>query len=188
MSAPIPSIEPTVVTAGDTISWQKSLPDYPADGGWVLSYALLGSAGKIAINASASGADHLVSISATTSAGYVAGVYAWQSYVTHATSGRVSVGSGSITVNANYAAISAATDTRSHAKKVLDAIEAIIEGRASSGDQELTIDGTRLVKMTVEQLLALRSKYLYWYEQEKVAERAANGKAGRPKIMVRFTS
>jgi len=187
MSASIPTIEPTTVTAGDTLTWKKSLSDYPADSGWSLSYALLGSAGKIAINASASGADHLVSVSATTSAGYAAGVYAWQSYVTHATSGRVMVGSGTIEVLANFAAISTATDTRSHAKTVLDAIEAIIEGRASTGDQELTIDGTRLVKMSVEQLIMLRLRYLREYRSELQAAKIAAGVgAGYGKIRVRL--
>lgn len=171
MSATLPTIEPAVVTAGDTITWKKSLPDYPADGGWALSYALLSSAGKISITTTASGVDHLVSITAATSAGWAAGTYQWQAYATHATSGRFLVGTGSLVVKPNFAAISAATDTRSHVKKVLDAIEAVLEGTATTDQQDLTIDGTRIVRRSIADLLVLRSRYLQWYQQEMAAAR-----------------
>lgn len=175
MSVSIPDIEPSAVIAGDTIQWSKSLPDYPASAGWVLTYALLSSSGKISITASADGDDHLVNVAAATSANYTAGTYQWQAYVTHATYGRFLAGSGSIVIKANYAAITAATDTRSHVKKVLDAIEAVIEGTATTDQQEITIDGTKIVRRTVADLLTLRSRYLCWYNQELQAQRAAAG-------------
>ncbi len=181
-----PTTEPSAVTAGDSITWTKSLPDYPASAGWVISYALRSSAGSITITGSASGADHLVSVSAATSAPWVAGLYSWQAYVTRGAE-RHTVATGSMIVRANLAAAGANFDTRSHCKKVLDAIEAVIEGRASAGDQEITIDGTRLVKMTAEQLLALRSRYLVWYRDEQAAERLANGLGSRNRIKVRFS-
>lgn len=167
----IPDIEPNAVTAGDTIQWSRSLSGYPASAGWVLSYALLGSAGKIAITSTASGADHLVSVAAATSALWVAGTYQWQAYVTHATSGRFLVGTGSIVIKPNFAAISAATDTRSHVKKVLDAIEAVLEGTATTDQQDLTIDGVRIVRRSIADLLVMRSRYLQWYQQELAATR-----------------
>lgn len=182
----IPAIEPEVVTAGDYITWEKSLSDYPASAGWVLTYALLNSSAKLTITATASGDDHLVAIAAATSAAYTAGVYQWQSYVTKTTE-RYTIATGSITVKANLSGITVATDTRTHVKKVLDAIEALIEGRATTGEQEMTIDGTRLVKMTVEQLLALRGRYYAYYQQELAAEKIARGLGtGSGKIRVRL--
>ena len=67
------TVEPKRITAGDSVTWTRSLSDYPASSGWVLSYALINAAGKISITATASGADHLISVSATTSVGWAAG-------------------------------------------------------------------------------------------------------------------
>ena len=69
------TLEPSRVTAGDTITWLRSLADYPASAGWVLSYTLINSAAKISITATASGADHLVTVAAATSAAYTPATY-----------------------------------------------------------------------------------------------------------------
>ena len=75
MTADIATTEPTQIRAGDSITWLKTLNDYPATDSWVLHYRLINSAGKFDVTATASGSDHLVSISAATSATYTAGKY-----------------------------------------------------------------------------------------------------------------
>ena len=70
MSQNIPTSEPESLVAGDTVTWQKTLSDYPASDGWVLSYRLINAAGNIDITSSASGDDHLVSVAATATAGW----------------------------------------------------------------------------------------------------------------------
>jgi hypothetical protein len=180
----IPTIEPAAVTAGDTITWKRALPDYPASGGWVLSYILLSSTNKITITGSASGDDHLISVPAATSAAYLAGTYAWQAYVTKATD-RITIGSGSLIINKNFAALTT-SDTRSHAKKVLEAIESVLEGTASNDQQELTINGTTLKRKSIADLLKLRQFYLNEYQNEQKAEKLAAGLGSGNRIMVRF--
>lgn len=180
-----PAIEPSSVTAGDSIIWTKSLPDYPASSGWVLSYALRSRTTSVTITASASGINHLVSVPAATSAGWQAGLYSWQAYVSKGAE-RYTVATGNLLIRANLAAAGANYDPRSHCKRVLDAIEAVIEGRASTGDQQITIDGTQLVKMTSEQLIALRSRYLLWHREEQAAERIAAGLGSGRNIKMRF--
>lgn len=184
MSIPVSNIEPAVITAGDTITWSRSLPDYPASGGWVLHYALRGAT-AIDIIAAASGADHLVAVAPAASAGYADGLYTMQGYVTNG-SARYTIYSGPITIRPDLAASSTAYDGRSHVKKVLDAIESVIEGRATKGDQQLTIDGTTLVKMTAVELLALRTRYQGEYRKELQAARVAQGKNSGRKIVTRF--
>jgi len=181
---PIPHIEPAVITAGDTITWSRSLPDYPASGGWVLTYALRGPA-AINIVAVASGSDHLVSVPSAVSSLYLAGLYAVQGYVTNGTD-RVTIFSGPVTIKPDLVTAVAGYDGRSHVKKTLDSIEAVIEGRAGKGDQELTIDGTRLVKMTATELLELRARYKNEYRKELQAGRVAQGKNSGRKIVTRF--
>ena len=75
MTADIPTHEPAGIQAGDTIKWIKTINNYSAADGWALSYRLINSNGKFDISSTASGADHLVTISAATTANYFPGDY-----------------------------------------------------------------------------------------------------------------
>jgi hypothetical protein len=183
----IPKTEPSTITAGDTLTWSRSLPDYPATSGWALNYSLLSLAGSTQIGSAADGADHLIKVLPEVSSTYVPGTYNWQAWVTDGVD-RIQISRGTIEILPDYAATgTGALDTRSHVKKVLDAIEAVIEGRAGKGDQELTIDGTRLVKMTAAELLDLRFRYKAEYKLELQKVRIAQGKNSGRKIVTRFT-
>lgn len=184
MSTPTPNIEPAVITAGDTVTWSRSLPDYPATDGWLLSYALRGPT-AIDITAAANGVDHLVDVGTVVSSGYADGLYTMQGYVSNGTS-RFTVYTGPVTIKPDLAAAGAGYDGRSHVKRTLDAIEAVIEGRASKGDQQLSIDGTTLIKMTATDLLNLRTRYQNEYRREQQAARVAQGKNSGRKIVTRF--
>lgn len=185
MSYQIPSIEPSTVIAGDTIQWTRTLPDYPASSGWVLSYALLSTAGKISISGSAQGSDHLISVPAATSAGWSAGTYSWQSYVTNGSERHV-VASGTITVRANFAAQATATDTRLHAQKVLDAIEAVLEGTATSDQRRIKIGDKEIDKHAVSDLLRLRDYYNTEAIRDRAADKINQGLRPGNKILTRF--
>lgn len=50
-------------------------------------------------------------------------------------------------------------DHRSHAERVLEMIERVIENRASSDVQSYTIAGRQLAKMPLDELLTLRKQY-----------------------------
>jgi hypothetical protein len=155
--AEIPTVEPTQITAGDTLTWQRSLSDYPASAGWVLSYALTNADGQILITATASGDDHLVSVAAATTAAYVVGTYAWQAYVTKTTE-RYMVGSGTLAVLPNLAVQGAGYDGRSWAQQQIDAIERWM----TSHDQavaEYQIAGRAMKYWEPAKLLALRDSF-----------------------------
>lgn len=178
MTATIPTIEPTTVNAGDTIQWTKSLPHYPASAGWELAYELLKTSTRIAITAAASGDDHAVTVSATTSAAYTAGTYDWRAKVSKA--GEVfTVGTGRITIQPVW---SSASDRRSQARRTLEAIEAMLEGRASSAVAEYEIAGRRLKNYSIPDLLTLRDRYRADVVREDKA--AGIGLGGR--MYVRF--
>jgi len=127
MPAAIPTSEPPFLTAGDTWTWTRSFPDYPASSGWELSYALTSSTAQVAITASASGDDHLVSVAAAITAAYTAGDYSWQAYVT-LDAERYMVDSGRVTVRPNLAAASSGYDGLATGDPT--AAEVQIEGRA----------------------------------------------------------
>ena len=167
----LPTTEPRHLTAGDTWSWEITLADYPASAGWALSYALVSATAKIALTSSASGDAHLVSVSATTSAGYAAGDYAWQSYVTKSGQ-RYTVASGTVTVQPNFATQSTGYDARSDAAKALAAIESYL----ATGDlsiAEVTFEGRTLRRIPLPDLYAIRDRLRNEVASEAAAARAA---------------
>lgn len=181
--ADIPALEPTTVNAGDTWRWTRSLSDYPASAGWVLSYTLINAGAKITVNASAFGDDHLVTVSAATTAGYTPGTYDWRARVSKA--GEVfTVSEGRITVRNAYAG--STFDARSHARKTLDNIEAVIEGRATSATLEYEIAGRRMKYIPVAELLSLRDKYRAEVAAEEAARSVASGLPDKRRVFVRF--
>lgn len=173
MSQPIAIIEPSTITAGDTVQWYISLADYPATEGWTLKYALVSAAAVLAIASTASDSDHLVTLSASTTAAYAASDYTYQKYVEKgigAALQRVTLDSGLITIVKPLTAVTAPTDTRSSARRALDAVTAAIEGRASRTDLKYEIhNGASIRKIesfTAEQLLTAQNKLtlIVWRE------------------------
>jgi hypothetical protein len=53
----------------------------------------------------------------------------------------------------------AGQDPRSHARKTLDAIEAVVEGRATKDQQAYTIGGRSLQRMPIKDLMYFRGVY-----------------------------
>lgn len=185
--ADIPTTEPSVVTAGDTLAWTKSLSDYSASAGWVLSYRLINAAGKYDITATASGADHAVTVAAATSATYTPGWYDWQAVVTKAAE-RYTVGSGRMQVLPNLAAQSAGYDDRSQARKILELLLTAYESAATSRAYvfEYEIAGRRMkFNSKAEWIMEIN----FWKAQVAAEERAANinkGLGAGNKLLVRF--
>lgn len=180
-------IEPPALYAGDTIAWNIALPDYPASGGWTLKYNAVSAGGRFALTSAPSSDDHAVAASGITTAAFAPGTYSLTKYVEHSDGTRVTLSELSLLVKPDLAGKTAAFDNRSHVKKVLDAIESVLEGRAGTDQLELTIDGTTLKRTPVADLLILRSKYLGYLQQEQQAANLAAGISGNSgKILVRF--
>ena len=182
MAAPIPTTEPALIVAGDTVKWTKSLADYSAADGWALSYTLVNSANRYVFSATASGADFAVTVAAATTANYAAGLYDWRAQVSKA--GEVfTVGSGQLTVQPSFAS---ATDGRSSAKKSLDQVVAYLADSANLQAAEYEIAGRRLKRLSIPELLALKSHLSAEVQRETAASRAAAGLPDQRRIFTRF--
>jgi hypothetical protein len=185
--AAIPTCEPAYLQAGDTLTWQRALPDYPASAGWALSYRLINASARIDITAAASGNDHLVTVAAATSAAYRAGDYTWQASVAKATE-RYTVGTGRVTIKPNLAALSSNYDARSTAARALDDLRAALSAwLTSSGTvQEFEIAGRRIKFATaadIQKRIALAEREV---SRETAAERLAAGESAGHRVLVRF--
>ena len=182
--AQTPTTEPTSLQAGDTIRWQRLLPDYPARAGWVLSYRLINAQTRIDIVATADGDAHLVNIPTATSAGYTAGEYTSIAQVTRGAD-RHTVGQGTIVIKPDWAAAADGADARTPAQRALaDLRAALMRWLSTQGHvQEYEIAGRRMRFATVEEI---RQRISIAEGEAAREQAAASGKPIARRVLVRY--
>lgn len=182
--------EPESFVVGDYLAWKRTdlHTDY-SNTLYTLKYsARLEGTGttEIEITAAASGTEYLIEEASATTAAYTPGVYHWQAYITRISdSERIQIGSGTFEALPNRDLSTA--DPRTHAKIVLDAIEATIAGRASQDQMSYSIAGRSLSRMPIDDLLKFRNEYKAEVAREERKQRLKDGKGASNNIFVRFT-
>lgn len=197
MSAPVPTFEPSEIIIGETVKWRKSLGDYLAGDGWVLSYYFRGVGAGLDIEGgtlvAVDGDGWLVTIPATSTgddpstSNLSAGAYYWQAWV--AKSGEeYMVGEGKATVKPNLFDLAAADtyDGRSEIKQTLDAIRATIAKRATAAQLRRSIGNTQIEFMSMTELMIAETKWQQLYNQEVRRARAAKGESAFRMVHTRF--
>jgi hypothetical protein len=186
----IPTNEPLSARAGDTWKWTRSLDDYPATL-WTLKYRFKHpTAAGFEITATASGADHSVTVTAATSAALAAGLYTWIGWVQDIATGleKYTVDTGSLTIDPDYRTGTSAApvlDDRSHARKMLEAIEAWLESR-DLAVAEYEIAGRRMKYIPIAELIKMRSRYQLEVNAQANADLIAKGEGIGRKIQFRI--
>lgn len=180
-----------IVTAGATLDFRTTVPDYPASAGWTLKYRLAPrAAGGTAIDISAtpSGDDYLVQVSKSTTQTWVPGFYTAVSWVEKG-SELYPVGARvEVEILARPDNLAAGTDGRSSAQKALDAITAVLENRATIDQQEYAIAGRQLKRMTVADLILLQQRFESQVQKERDAEKQLAYAGFRPRMIgLRFS-
>jgi len=182
---------PSQLRSGDMFSWAESLSDYPASAGWTLAFVLTKyGQPKITIAATANGNDYAISIVPASTRLWVSGIYSWMAYVYKEAGGLITekhtLESGQVEVLPDITQATSQTDIRSHAKKVLDALETLLEGKSLNDAQSYSIGGRSISKMSPEELIKWRSFYKNEYQRELEAENHAKGLDSPRRIGVRF--
>lgn len=194
--------EPSEIFIGDSLTWIRrnvqavyendngtiDTEDIKASEGWTLKYVAVGRLGIISITASAdddNADDFKFSVAAATTGAYVAGDYEYQVVATKTTT-RYTIATGRVTAKDNIAGRSALYDNRSHAKKVLDAIEAVLESRATKDEMSISIAGRELSRTSIPDLIKFRMAYKAEYEAEVAAAQIDAGLSAKNKILTRF--
>lgn len=191
MTAELPTYEPREISTGETPQWTKSFDAYPASDGWILNYYFRGGGAGFDVAAVADGDNFKVSVPSASTTTLTPGAYYWQAWVSKGAE-KYQVGEGSVTVKQGFVAVAAATvvDNRSQVKKILDAITATIEGRATSDQQQYTISGgggyRMLMKIPVGELITLRKEYARLYAREQRRARVRRGGTLFSTLKVRF--
>lgn len=175
-----PSAPPTEIRAGDSARWRRTLADHPASAGWELKYVLVGNAVAHSFAAAAAGDDHAVDLLSAATAAWAPGSYRLQEYVELAGE-RTTLSVTTLRVLPNLVAATSGLDTRTHARKVLDLIEAWLESKAPTA-AAFELNGRKLQNYPIPDLLVLRDRY----RAEVRREDAAALGAGAGRILVRF--
>lgn len=190
MAYTVPEIEPLRAYAGDRIQWKRTdLADFPASE-WALTYYLRSdkAGGTIDIAATADADEFEVDVSTTDSASYTPGVYFWSAFVSKA-GDRKLVAQGRLEILTNPSDVVMPTDGRSHARRTLDALQAVIERRATSDQQRYVWQavGRSVDKMPIKDLLDFRNYYANLVAIEEDKEKISRGEATGRNVLVRFT-
>ena len=189
-SANFPSKEPTELQLGDFWAWKRIdlATDYPS-----AAYALIyefnlvdgSTASNFTLTATEANDEYIISTTSTTS--YTAGNYNWIAYIQRSSdNARIKIGEGFTEIQQNYATTT--SSVRSHAKVVLDAIEAVIENRATIDQSSMSIAGRSLSRMSVDELMTFRNTYKAEYLKEVKMTRIKNGHGSGNTIKVKFGS
>lgn len=188
MAFDIPEIEPQEIVCGDRIQWTRTFRDFPATS-WTLTYYFRGNAAgaQIDVTATADGSDYSVDIPTTDSATYVPGTYYWQAFVSQS-GDRKLVSEGRLVVKANPSDIIEPVDNRSHARKVLEALNILIERGSLTGIQRYTLQavGRNVDRWSVTDLLKIREYYVALVKAEEKQEAIDRGESAGDQVLVRF--
>ena len=165
---------PTSHTLGDTLSCTVSDSDYPATT-HTAKLRLIGPEGTEPVNltSAADGSDHNFTATAAVTTGWVPGVYTWVLYVNEVggTTTRYQLATGTIELLPDPMNARLNTGHVSHARQMVDAIEAALLDLADNPKTSVTVAGHGY---TAENLAALRKEHGIW--KRKLA--LENGQSG----------
>lgn len=188
MTAPTPPyFEPPQIVAGDNVQWLREFDDYSSVD-YTLKYALMPVSGsEIGITAGAwtDGVGFWVNVSGSDTIGWEPGDYLWQASVTDASGNRTTLFPGRLTVIADFASATVA-NFKSTVSQTLDALYALVQGKATLDQQNFTIRGRSLSRMQPKELLDWIDFYEELYDREIRSEAAQQGRSNRGKIRASF--
>lgn len=186
MPAEIPNYEPSRIVAGTTVTWKKSLADYPADE-WTLKYFLRGPS-RLDITCTSDNLDFVATIAAVDSAKLKPGRYYLQ--------GRVEKGAEKYLVSPDMLELevkpgldteSANFDGRSKYERIVDEIDDLIERTLPNDRAEYEIEGERKRHYSRLELIDLRKHYQQKVNAERRAKRVEAGGDFFQTVRVRLT-
>lgn len=135
----LPTSVPADVVIGETLEWEKDLADFPADE-WSVTYYFRGAGPGFNVTGEADDLVHQFVVASETSGTMVAGRYDYQA-IAEKDGEKHLVDEGVVTAKASLASleIDETHDGRSKAKKILDAIDDLMQGKAQLDQQKFLI-------------------------------------------------
>lgn len=147
---------PPVINAGVTLKIPCNFEKFPASE-WTASLMLRGPQ-SIDIPGTANGDGFIFTVDAATTSAWKPGEY-WFAIRVYQGSNVAEVGKGETVITPDIATAPDGFDGRSYAERVLEAIDAVIEKRASVDQQSYRINDRELSRTPIADLLALRDQF-----------------------------
>jgi len=188
MAIEVATSVPAGIFQGNTATWLQSSQDYPPSDAWVLSYVFTSALNSFSISGgdiTDDGANTFtILLPAATTAGYLAAVYSWVALVSKGVD-RHAIARGRWCVEPDPAAATA-IEARTHAEIMVAALEALIQGRATSDQQSYTIQGTSVSRLSPAELEEWRDKYRSEVNQAQASEALAAGRTANKSIRMKL--
>jgi len=188
-----PVQEPDRLVTGDRFAWQRPdlVTDYPlAD--YTMTYHFSQDSGgggthHFTLSSTEANDNYYFEKPSSETTSLVAGDWKWQLYAIRTSdSERVTLDYG--ITKFSLGELDTNNDLRTHAKKVLDAIEAVIEGRATIDQSSFSLGGRSLSRLSVNELMTFRDRYHAEYLKEVKLARIRNKQGSGNTIKVNFGS
>lgn len=186
MTATIPSVVPSSITAGLNFSFKRLYENYKPEDSWVSTLYIYGNGVNIPIVATDNyDSYHLYSKVASETSAYIAGDYKFNVFVVNGIN-KWLMESGHISINTNIILATGGVDTRSQNKIILDNLTKVITQLSKAVTTEVTVDGVSYKRSSLNELIKTQNHYKTLVAMELRAERMANGIADPNKSYVRF--
>lgn len=180
---------PPVIKAGMTYAWEVTSSEYTlGDYTGKCAIKLKGSSTATILTATESDNVYTFTLTAAVTAALTVGDYDWVTYIEYgsgATLERYQLGSGTAVVR-TWIGTSSEFDSRSDWLVGLEAIEAVIAGRASKDQESYSIAGRSLSRTPVADLIKLRAFYATKVNEEEQELARESGKKASGKILFEF--
>lgn len=174
------------IVAGETLNYRATAADYPASAGWVVTLYLNPRAGGTATNVAgtADGDDHLLQVTAATTAGWAAGWWAWETWAALG-SERYRLEAGQLEVVAGLIGAAAGVDTRTQAQRALDDAKAALAAWTPT-TKRYRINGREMEFNSASEIITIISHWQSEVSREQAAAAMAAGRPNPRKIHVRM--
>ena len=184
-----PKEVPRAIVIGDLVQFKLTQfsTDYPNTSHSMTFMARSGTGANVefSIAATNSGDDYLFTADSATTAAYTAGLFHYQVEVLEtSSSNRIIVDQGELDVTVDLDVN--AVDPRTHAEKMLQKIEAVLENRADADVSSYSIAGRSLTKMSPEELLTWRDNYRREVKAHRRKLDVKHGRRTSSTVVMRF--
>jgi hypothetical protein len=185
------SIGEEKISIGETVKWSESHSDFEASDGWTLTYYFANAITNSKFSKAAEAyltTNFLMTLNPAAFGASVAGKYRYEAYVTNGTD-KVRLSYGEVELLADLtAAGTTELAYKTNARRIFEALEATIEGRASNDQSEMKIRDRSIKRYTAGELQDWYTFFKNIVAQEEAAERIEQGKSSGNIIKARFNS
>lgn len=174
---------PEQIFAGATLEFSEYLSEYPAGTSCFVSYILINSANRMVITSTPDGTNHKYFVPAATTANFESGTYSYQKVV-YSDTDVIVLEQGACVVTPLFAGVNT-LDNRTFAQRMVEAIEAVLENRATMTQSSITYKNRTLQNTPYTELIQALSIFKMQVQQEQNLQKLKNGEQ-IPKIIFGF--